>query len=299
MKAGTSERIDIYTQITNQIVEAIEAGADTYTMLWHVQGANSPLPVNAATHRAYRGINVMMLWAVAAKKGYDTNLWATYPQWQELGAQVRKAERSASVVFWKFFDDDPEDQKAGNAETRTGRKAVMARAYHVFNAAQVDGYEIPSIPRLPESERIERAEHFFNGIGAEIREGGSRAFYSKSEDYIQMPPFSAFKKADFRYSVLAHEITHWSGAADRLNRDLASRFQKEAYAAEELIAELGSAFISAALELEIEPRRDHAPYIESWLRALRNDKRAIFTASAKAQQAVDWLFQRTPVAAAA
>ncbi|MGI9071168.1 MAG: zincin-like metallopeptidase domain-containing protein [Bryobacteraceae bacterium] len=125
-----------------------------------------------------------------------------------------------------------------------------------------------------------------------MREGGSRAFYSPAEDYIQMPPFAAFKKADYRYSVLAHEVTHWTGAARRLNRDLAPRFQKEAYAAEELIAELGSAFVCAELNLEIEPRQDHAPYIQSWLNVLRNDKRAIFTAAAKAQQAIDWLLKR-------
>lgn len=107
-----------------------------------------------------------------------------------------------------------------------------------------------------------------------------------------MPPFAAFKKADYRYSVLAHEVTHWTGAARRLNRDLAPRFQKEAYAAEELIAELGSAFVCAELNLEIEPRQDHAPYIQSWLNVLRNDKRAIFTAAAKAQQAIDWLLKR-------
>jgi antirestriction protein ArdC len=107
-----------------------------------------------------------------------------------------------------------------------------------------------------------------------------------------LPPFAVFKKSDFRYSVLAHEITHWTGAATRLNRNLAPRFQKEAYAAEELIAELGSAFVCAELELAIEPRRDHAPYIQSWLNVLRNDRRAIFTAATKAQQAVDWLFHR-------
>ena len=282
-----TQKTDIYGEITNQIIEAIEAGADSYQMPWHVNGADSALPVNASTHRPYRGVNVMMLWAVAAKKAYKTNLWGTYQQWRELGAQVRKGEKSTPVVFWKFFDE--EDEHEGNERNQKG---VMARAYHVFNAAQVDGYEMPVIPRLAETERIERAEQFFNSVKADIREGGSRAFYAPAEDYIQMPPFAHFKKADFRYSVLAHEVTHWTGAVTRLNRNLAPRFQKEAYAAEELVAELGSAFVSAELGLEIEPRRDHAPYIQSWLAVLRNDRRAIFTAATKAQQAVDWLFQR-------
>ncbi len=286
-----TEKIDIYGEITNQIIEAIEAGANNYQMPWHVNGADSVLPVNASTHRPYRGVNVMMLWAVAAKKEYPTSLWATYQQWRELGAQVRKGEKATPVVFWKFFDEEePRENREGNE--REPHRGVMARAYHVFNAAQVDGYELPATPRLPETERIERAEEFFGGLDADIREGGSRAFYSPAEDYIQMPPFAAFKKADFRYSVLAHEVTHWSGATTRLNRDLAPRFQKEAYAAEELIAELGSAFVCAELELAIEPRRDHAPYIQSWLNVLRNDRRAIFTAATKAQQAVDWLFKR-------
>ena len=286
-----SEKLDIYSEITNQIIEAIEAGAETYQMPWHANGVDSILPVNAATQRPYRGVNVMMLWAVAAKKEYCTNLWATYQQWREVGAQVRKGENSTPVVFWKFFDEQGEGEEK-TSDKRIDHKGVMARAYHVFNAAQVNGYTVPAIPQLPETERIEHADTFFSGLDADIREGGSRAFYAPGEDYIQMPPFAVFKKADFRYSVLAHEVTHWSGAATRLNRNLAPRFQKEAYAAEELIAELGSAFVSAELGLEIEPRRDHAPYIQSWLAVLRNDRRAIFTAATQAQQAVDWLFRR-------
>ena len=126
-------------------------------MPWHVNGADSVLPVNASTHRPYRGVNVIMLWAVAAKKEYPTSLWATYQQWRELGAQVRKGEKATPVVFWKFFDEEePRENSEGNE--RSNHKGVMARAYHVFNAAQVDGYELPVIPRLPETERIERAE---------------------------------------------------------------------------------------------------------------------------------------------
>ncbi|MDQ2842669.1 MAG: zincin-like metallopeptidase domain-containing protein [Acidobacteriota bacterium] len=288
-----TEKIDIYREITNQIIKAIEAGAEKYEMPWHVKGADSVFPANASTHRAYRGVNILMLWAVATNKAYETSLWATYQQWRELGAQVRKGEKATSVVFWKLFDkEETDEQEAIDGDTRKEQKSVMARAYSVFNAAQVDGYTIPAVPQLPESQRIARAEQFFQNLGAEIREGGLRAYYSPAGDYIQMPVFTAFKKVDYRYSVLAHEVTHWTGAPARLNRDLALRFQKEAYAAEELVAELGSAFTCVELGLEIEPRRDHAPYIQSWLQVLQNDKRAIFTAAAKAQQAVDWLFQR-------
>ncbi len=136
-----TEKSDIYGEITNQIIEAMEAGADNYQMPWHVNGADSVLPVSASTHRRYRGVNVMMLWAVAAKNGYATSLWATYQQWRDLGAQVRKGEKSTSVVFWKFFDEEDEGE-ASEGNERSNHKGVMARAYHVFNAAQVDGYEI-------------------------------------------------------------------------------------------------------------------------------------------------------------
>jgi antirestriction protein ArdC len=224
--------------------------------------------------------------------GYGSGLWATYKQWSELGAQVRKGEKATSVVFWKF--SDVQTKTAGeDSEEGSERRIPFAREYWVFNAEQVSGFktEAPE-PGLSESEKIERAENFFSTLGAEIRHGGNRAFFSADADLIWMPNFSAFKNGTAYYSVLAHETTHWTGVAHRLNRELSGRFGSEAYAAEELIAELGAAFLSADLSLCTEPRTDHAAYIDSWLKALRNDKRAIFTASSKAQAAVDWMHSK-------
>jgi antirestriction protein ArdC len=168
----------------------------------------------------------------------------------------------------------------------------MARDYSVFNAEQVDGYIPTELPKLSREKRIESAEAFFRTVGIEVKSGGNSACYRAETDSVSMPPFEAFKEPLYYYAVLSHEATHWSGAKHRLNRDLSGRFGSESYAVEELVAELGAAFLCAELRLPTDPRRDHAPYIASWLKILRNDKRAIFTASAKAQEAVDWMMKK-------
>jgi len=218
---------------------------------------------------------------------------ATYKQWSELGAQVRKGEKSSLVVFWKVFDRDGQDAADDEDEANPARR-FMARGYAVFNAAQVDGYQAPVVvPPSEGPERIAEADTFFAAIGADIRHGGNRAYYSPGGDHIQMPHFSAFRDAASYYAILAHEGIHWTGGgANRCARDLRGRFGSESYAAEELVAELGAAFLCADLDLASEPRPDHAAYVASWLKVLRQDKRAIFTAASKAQQAADWLHGR-------
>ena len=283
----TTEKKDIFERVTDQIVAAIEAGAGSYRMPWNTNGGLASSPINAVSRKPYRGVNVLVLWVTAQAKNYRSGTWATYKQWQELGAQVRKGEKSANVVFWKFFEVEEERQ---SDDAKTGSKRVpMARDYWVFNAEQVDGYTEPANPERTESERIQSAEEFFQRAGVVIKTGGNEACYRSSTDAVYMPPFEAFKTPSAFYSVLSHETCHWSGAAHRLNRDLSKRFGSEGYAIEELVAELGAAFLCAELGIPTDPRTDHAPYIASWLKALKNDKRAIFTAAAKAQQAVDFL----------
>lgn len=272
----------VFEQITQDIVALIEAGAGAYQMPWHCVG--SVRPVNAAG-QAYRGINVLLLWAEAQRAGYSTATWGTYRQWQQLGAQVRRGARSTVVLLWK-----PIDAPGNDAEPDDGRRRrFMARAFRVFNAAQVDGYEVVSPPPLPEDQRISRAERFFAPMPAQIWSGGDTACYDPRSDLISMPSFHAFRSAEAYYSVLAHELTHWTGVKSRLARDLSGRFGSEAYAFEELVAELGAAFVSAQLGLSNEPRRDHAAYIGSWLRVLKGDPRAILTAASHAQAASDYL----------
>ncbi len=303
--AAEDSRADIYQRITDRIAAAIKAGAGKWQMPWHpgADGAAPRLPVNAATGKPYRGINTVVLWATAQAEGYPSAVWATYRQWHELGAQVRKGEQSSPVVFWKVNGPDEGEDGGGTDGGGDGggaagedgadgrRPRVFARGYSVFNAAQVDGYAALALPALPEPERIGHAEAFFAALGADIRHGGSRACYVPSLDQIRMPPFPVFRDAVAYYATLAHEATHLTGHPSRCNRDLRGRFGEEAYAAEELVAELGAAFLCADLALTPAPRQDHAACAASWLRVLRGDKRAIFTAAA------DWMHARQPATA--
>lgn len=285
----TTEAKDLYERVTQQIITAIEAGVESGRMPWNVTGESASLPVNALTRLPYRGINVLALWVSAAESNYPTGIWATYKQWQELGAQVRRGEHATLAIYWKVTERESETEGEDEEENARPERRFLARSFFVFNAVQVDGYTEPAAAVRTEPERIENADRFFSALGADIRNGGGQAYYSRRTDHIQMPPFAAFVDGRSYYAVLAHEATHWTGNEKRLSRELGNRFGSDAYAAEELVAELGAAFLCAGLGIDSEPRPDHAGYIASWLRVLRSDKRAIFTAAAKAQQAVDWM----------
>jgi antirestriction protein ArdC len=265
-------------------------------MPWHTSGKFAFSPINVSSKKPYRGINAVCLWTAAQAKGYERGEWGTYKQWQERGAQVRKGEKSTTVVFWKFANDSNESQDDGDQSPSSSR-LIFTRGYSVFNAAQLDGYTLKAELDMPMLERIERADAFFQAIGANVRHGGNRAFYAPDSDHIQMPPFGAFVENVAYYSTLAHEHTHWTAQASRCDRQLGKRFGDNAYAAEELIAELGAAFTCAHLGLSTEPREDPAQYINSWLKVLKADKRAIFTAASKAQQAADLMVQRAGTSA--
>ena len=249
-------------------------------MPWHRSGAPLSAPCNVSK-RPYRGLNVLMLWATAHKHGYETGTWATYKQWQELSAQVRKGEKATTVIVWKVTEQEAEDKER--------EKRFFARAYWVFNASQVSGYTPEAPPVLPEEERVAHAEQFFAALDAQVEHGGYEAYYLPQSDAIHMPHFRCFRNALAYYATLGHEHVHWSGHKTRLDRDLSRRFGHAAYAMEELVAELGAAFLCAELGLTLEPRVDHSKYIASWLKALKSDPRALFAGASKAQAAVDWM----------
>lgn len=284
-----TERFDIHQHITNQIVSAIEQGAGEFRLPWHRSAGNIMRPVNIASKAAYRGVNILTLWATADEKAYSSGTWGTYKQWAEAGAQVRKGEKAAYVVFYKEITVAAED--SDEAETR-----LFARATPVFAAEQVDGYQAPILD-APATviQPIAQAEAFVAATGATIAHGGGRAFYRPSTDSIQLPPREAFigsptsTPAEAYYSTLLHELTHWTSAEARCNRQLGKRFGDDAYAMEELVAELGAAFLCADLGITDEPRRDHAQYLDSWLTVMKADKKAIFSAASKASQAVAFL----------
>jgi antirestriction protein ArdC len=285
-------RTDVYEQITSALIAAIEEGTGQFEMPWHTLSS----PINAANRKLYRGVNIIMLWAATRKHNYSSQEWATYRQWQGLGAQVRKGERSTLVVFWKFFDSENEEERQEGAEDTPARPRCFARAYHVFNAAQVDGYASTPEDLLPNSERIAHAEAFFQLLPATIKYGGDRAYYSPAGDYIQMPQFTQFKTPAGYVSTMCHELSHWSGAKSRLNRDLSGRFGDASYAMEEMIAQLSASFLCADLQIRSEPSAADAAYVSNWLAVLRGDRRAIFTAASKAQEAATYLRQLASIA---
>jgi antirestriction protein ArdC len=233
------------------------------------------------------------LWAAAQAKGYERGEWGTYQQWQERRAQVRKGEKATLVVFWKFANSPADSQDGDEQASASSSRLLFTRGYSVFNAAQVDGYTAKADADAPIEQRIERAEQFFAGINARVIHLGNRAFYSPADDTITLPPFAAFFTPTDYYSTRAHETGHWTAHASRCNRELGKRFGDSAYSVEELVAELTAAFTLAHLGLSSEPRPDHAQYIASWLRVLKADKRAIFTAASKAQQAADFMIQQS------
>jgi len=286
-----TDKRDVYARVTVQIINSIEQGAGSWRMPWHTSGKFAFSPINVTSKKPYRGINTVCLWAAAQAKGYERGEWGTYQQWQERGAQVRKGEKATLVVFWKFANNAAETDD-GEDTPKSGSRLLFTRGYSVFNASQVDGYTAKADADTPIEQRIERAEEFFHAIHARVTHQGNRAFYSPADDTITLPPFAAFFTPTDYYSTRAHETGHWTAKADRCNRELGKRFGDSAYSIEELIAELTAAFTLAHLGLSSEPRPDHAQYIGSWLRVLKADKRAIFTAASKAQQAADFMIQQ-------
>jgi antirestriction protein ArdC len=293
-------RADIYTRITAEIVSAIENGAGEWRMPWHHDGSSIARPKNVASDKGYRGINVLALWVAARRTGHASGVWGTYQQWSQLGCQVRKGEKATTVVLWKQMrKSDSGDAKSDGADRSDGderedRTRFLARGYCVFNASQVDGYAPHEMPRLPETERIVRADTFFAALGIPIVTGGDRACYRPDIDTVFMPPFERFLDAASYYSCLGHETGHATGAKHRLDRDLTGRFGSAKYAMDEVVVELTSSFVMADLGIANHPRGEHAAYIASWLETLKNDPRAVFTAASKAQAAADWMHAQQP-----
>lgn len=283
---------DIYERITGKIVAELDKGVRPWLKPWSAEHAagrvTRPLRHNLMP---YNGINVVMLWSAAVSAGYSAPIWMTYRQAQEIGGQVRKGESGELVVYASTLTRTETDPNTGE---ESEEQVPFMKGYTVFNVEQIDGlptqYYATAEPRLDPVQRIEHAEEFFTATGAETRHGGNQAYYAVLEDRIQMPPFETFRDAESYYATLAHETTHWTRHPSRLDRSFGrKRWGDEGYAREELVAELSAAFLSADLDLAVEPREDHAAYIGSWLKVLKDDKRAIFQAAAHAQRAVDFL----------
>lgn len=293
--------IDPYARITARILADLDQGVRPWVKPWsadHLGGrVTRPLRV---TGEAYTGVNVLLLWMEAVAAGYASPTWMSYRQSQELGGQVRKGEKGTTVIYYGQMAKTRRDEATSEEAERDVR---FLKTYTVFNCDQIDNlperFRTAASSALPAPARIAHAEAFFAATGAEVRHGGGQAYYMPSEDRIQLPPFEAFRDAEAYYVTLGHEACHWTRHASRLDRDFGrKRWGDEGYSREELVAELGAAFLAADLGLALEPREDHAAYIAGWIRVLRNDKRAIVSATAHAERAVRYLHGLQPEAAA-
>jgi antirestriction protein ArdC len=276
---------DLYADVSARIVVELERGAAPWVKPWSA-AAGQNVPQNAVTSRPYSGCNVILLW-LARDRGWGSPRFLTFNQAQEAGGHVRKGEHGTKVYFVKQLQ-----VKDGDGEESESRLIPMMREYTVFNVDQCEGLSDtirackPMRVRNPDT-RDKLADEFLRSTGADIREGHGEAYYVPSHDFISMPAFQAFKGADHFYNVIFHELTHWTGHKSRLDRDLKNRFGSRDYAAEELVAELGAAFLSAEFGFDGDVR--NAGYIATWIELLKADKRAFFTACSKASKAADYL----------
>jgi antirestriction protein ArdC len=273
---------DIYSEVTAKIIGQLESGVVPWVRPWdNAKGCNAGLPINYATGKQYHGINIPLLWS----SGFADQRWLTYKQAQAIGANVRKGEHGSLVVFYKKWE-----LKDTNATGESVTKSVpILRSFTVFNVSQIDGLKEETAPSEPAPITYTRAAEVF--AQADAAHGGNRAFYSPSNDRITMPHLDQFHSEADYFATALHELTHWTGHTSRLARDFSGRFGTDAYAFEELIAEMGAAFLCA--ESGIAYTTQHASYIDNWLKVLKSDKKALFTAASQAQKAADYCLKST------
>jgi antirestriction protein ArdC len=286
-------RASLYDEVTARIVAELEAGRFPWVQLWGAGGGTGPgLPRNALSARPYSGVNVLILWGAVIEHGYPSQSWLTFRQAQEAGGCVIKGARGMTVAYADRFTPEAEKQRV-EREGGDAKAVPFLKRFTVFNVAQCEGLRpnlVTDPAPLPEREIVPVAEEVIAASGVDFRVSGARAFYVPSEDFVQVPPQPAFFDQINYYRTALHELTHATGHAKRLNRDLTNGFGSKDYAREELIAEMGSAFLCAALG--IVPTVRHADYLAAWLEVLREDNRAIFRAASAASKAADWLLAR-------
>jgi len=270
----------VYQLVTDRMVELLEAG----TIPWRKTWKASEMPRSLSTGKPYQGVNVFMLWGTAMVKGYGSEYWGTYKAIQDRGGQVRKGEKSTLVVFWKFIE--VEDKKTGEE-----KKIPMLRYFSVFNADQCDGLELPVTGNDAAADPIAAAEALFEGMPQrpEVKFGGNRAYYSPGLDYVGLPLRTSFESAESFYTTAFHELVHATGHESRLDRNLNGSFGNHEYSKEELVAEMGAAFLCALSGIERKTEDNSAAYLAHWIKALQGDPKLIVTAAGAAQKAADFI----------
>ncbi|MCF0055557.1 ArdC family protein [Dyadobacter sp. CY356] len=281
---------DLHDQITGKIIEQLEQGTAPWRKPWDsTNDTPFTIPLNKTTGKYYRGINIPLLWLASAEKEYTNHNWGSFKQWAEKKEFVRKGEKATTIVYYDTIERKKDDKV---------EKIPFLKMSFVFNQCQLQSYN-PDLEIKPDRldlvTRVENADEFIKNTQADIRHGGSRACYWMAEDYIQMPPTVSFNGTQTQtptegyYSTVLHELSHWTGHEKRCDRQFGKRFGDSAYAFEELVAEMSSAFLCAELDITDAPQPDHASYIGHWLTMLKDDKKAILTAASAASKAGDCL----------
>ena len=278
-----------YQDLVDHFIAQLEQGTCPWRKTWKGSNLGFALPLRHNGEN-YQGINILALWLAAQQKGFGSPYWMTFKQAKSLGACVRKGEKASFV----FYVGQAEKERDGKAETFT-----FTKTYCVFNAEQIDGLPSEYLPAPMEAinldDRNAKAEKFIANTGADIRHGGNSAFYARREDYVQLPEFAAFENAEAYYGTTLHELTHWTGSENRVERPKGKRFGDAAYAMEELVAELGAAFLCADLQISDKPRADHASYLAHWVEALKVSPKLLMSAASAATKATAYLHaQQSP-----
>jgi antirestriction protein ArdC len=289
IQEGGAGKPSLYQEVTDRIIRELEQGRVPWVQPWGAATAALGLPKNAATGRAYSGINVLILWGSVIEHGFPTQQWLTFRQALALGGHVIKGERGTTVCYADRFTPRAELERVAR-EGGDPEVVPLLKRFTVFNAAQCEGlpdHVLVAVPQMPEREIVPQVEAVIAATGADFRIGGSKAFYDPAGDYIRVPPQPAFFHQIDYYRTALHETGHWTGHAKRLNRDLSGRMGSKPYAREELVAEMASAFTCATLG--IVPSVRHADYLGAWLDVLREDSRAIFRAASQAAKAADFV----------
>ena len=277
---------DRYQIITDTVIEQMENLGSDWLKSWSTNAMSGHH--NVISKKAYQGTNTFLTAISSYKNGFQSNQWATYKQWQSKGHTVKKGSKGTDIIFFDKI-------KIEDAETKEEKFIPLLKGFSIFNADQIEDYWCGSaIPEKP-TFKHELTEQLVTNSQAIIKHGGSRAFYTSEADFIQMPQKTDFKDVDGSnamqnyYSTLLHELTHWTGHTSRLDRKLANKFGSNAYAFEELVAEVGSVFLTAMLGIEKQPQPNHAKYLNGWLEVLKQDKRAMVKAFGLAQKASDYI----------
>jgi antirestriction protein ArdC len=294
METERNNRQSIYAEVTARVIAELEAGRLPWVKPWDDAACACGMPANAVSGRRYSGINILILWHAVMEGGHASQRWLTYAQAQAVGGNVRRGEKGTTVCYADRFTPKTEQERARD-EDREARQVAFLKRFTVFNIDQCEGLPealIGDAEPLPECEILPQVQALIDTSGADFRIGGNEAFYAPALDFVQVPPQQAFVEPINWHRTALHELGHWTGHRNRLDRDLSGSFGTPAYAREELVAEMASAFACAALS--ITPTVRHADYIGAWLDVLREDERHIFRAASLASKAADYLLAFAP-----